>query len=57
MGSSRPVLSTPLCDVLGIEYPIIQSGMGGIAGPELAAEVCNAGGSGCWPAPTSCGPP
>jgi nitronate monooxygenase len=40
------VLSTRLCDVLGIEYPIIQSGMGGIAGPELAAEVCNAGGLG-----------
>jgi nitronate monooxygenase len=34
---------TSLCEVLGIEYPIVQSGMGGVAGPELAAEVSNAG--------------
>lgn len=46
MSDGRPVLRTPLCDVLGIEYPIIQSGMGGVAGPELAAEVSNAGGLG-----------
>lgn len=25
---------TSLCDLLGIEYPILQSGMGGVAGPE-----------------------
>jgi nitronate monooxygenase len=37
---------TPLCDLLGIEVPILQSGMGRIAGPELAAEVCRAGGLG-----------
>src|SRR5256712_9841279 len=35
-----------LCDLLGIEYPIVQSGMGGVAGPELVAEVCRAGGLG-----------
>jgi nitronate monooxygenase len=34
---------TALCDLLGIEYPILQSGMGGVAGPELVAEVCRAG--------------
>lgn len=39
-------LRTPLCDRLGIEVPIIQSGMGGVAGPELVAEVCRAGGLG-----------
>ena len=39
-------LKTPLCDLLGIEYPILQSGMGGVAGPELVAEVCRAGGLG-----------
>jgi nitronate monooxygenase len=39
-------LRTPLCDVLGIEHPILQSGMGGVAGPELVAEVSNAGGLG-----------
>jgi nitronate monooxygenase len=40
------VLSTSLCDVLGIDYPILQSGMGGVAGPELVAEISNAGGLG-----------
>ena len=39
-------LRTPLCDLLGIEYPIVQSGMGSAAGPELAAEVSGAGGLG-----------
>ena len=39
-------LRTALCDLLGIEYPIVQSGMGSAAGPELAAEVSRAGGLG-----------
>jgi nitronate monooxygenase len=39
-------LRTALCDVLGIEYPIVQSGMGGVAGPDLVAEVSKAGGLG-----------
>jgi len=37
---------TALCDLLGIEYPILQSGMGGVAGPDLVAEVSAAGGLG-----------
>jgi len=37
---------TPLCDLLGITYPIVQSGMGSVAGPDLAAEVSRAGGLG-----------
>lgn len=37
---------TPLTDVLGIEVPILQSGMRGDAGPELAAQVSAAGGLG-----------
>jgi nitronate monooxygenase len=37
------ILRTALCDRLGIEHPILQSGMGGIAGPELVAEVSRAG--------------
>ena len=37
---------TPLCDLLGIEHPIIQSGMGSVAGSELVAEVSRAGGLG-----------
>lgn len=51
---SRPVLRTPLCDLLGIEYPVILAGMGPVAGgfggpvatAELAAAVSNAGGLG-----------
>ena len=37
------ILRTPLCDRLGIEHPIVQSGMGGVAGPDLVAEVSRAG--------------
>src|ERR1700694_144169 len=48
---SRPVLRTPLCELLGIEYPIMLAGMGagnegGAAGPELVAAVSEAGGLG-----------
>ncbi|MCZ6708582.1 MAG: nitronate monooxygenase [Chloroflexi bacterium] len=39
-------LKTELCDILGIEYPIILAGMGGAAGPALAAAVSAAGGLG-----------
>ncbi|HXU24282.1 MAG TPA: nitronate monooxygenase [Tepidiformaceae bacterium] len=50
----RPVLRTALCDLLGIEYPVISAGMGpvagGLTGPvataPLAAAVSNAGGLG-----------
>ncbi|HUE88387.1 MAG TPA: nitronate monooxygenase family protein [Vicinamibacterales bacterium] len=39
-------LRTELCDLLGMEYPLLQSGMAPIGGPELAAAVSNAGGLG-----------
>jgi nitronate monooxygenase len=39
-------LHTGLCDLLEIEYPIVQAGMAPIAGPELAAAVSTAGGLG-----------
>jgi nitronate monooxygenase len=42
-------LRTPLCDLLGIEHPILQAGMAGAAGPELVAAVSNAGGLGILP--------
>jgi nitronate monooxygenase len=42
----NPVLRTPLCDLLQIDYPVIQSGMGNVAGPDLVAEVAHAGGLG-----------
>jgi NAD(P)H-dependent flavin oxidoreductase YrpB (nitropropane dioxygenase family) len=42
----NPVLRTPLCDLLQVDYPITQSGMGNVAGPDLVAEVARAGGLG-----------
>jgi NAD(P)H-dependent flavin oxidoreductase YrpB (nitropropane dioxygenase family) len=40
-------MSTPLCADLGVRLPIWNAGMGaGLAGPELAAAVSNAGGLG-----------
>jgi len=36
-------LHTRLCELLGLEHPIVQSGMGGVAGPDLVAEVSRAG--------------
>lgn len=39
-------LRTPICDLLGIDVPILQAGMGMGARHELAAAVSNAGGLG-----------
>jgi NAD(P)H-dependent flavin oxidoreductase YrpB (nitropropane dioxygenase family) len=39
-------LHTPLCDLLGVRYPIVQTGMGWVAGARLAAATSNAGGLG-----------
>jgi nitronate monooxygenase len=47
MVSSHDFLSTPLCDLLGIRYPIIQAPMaGGWTTPDLVCAVCEAGGFG-----------
>jgi nitronate monooxygenase len=43
MTSGRQVFRTRLCDLVAIDYPILQSGMGLIAGPDLVAEVSGAG--------------
>ncbi len=40
------MLKTKLCDILGIEYPIIQGGMAWVATAELVAAVSEAGGLG-----------
>ncbi|MGE0621228.1 MAG: NAD(P)H-dependent flavin oxidoreductase [Pseudomonadales bacterium] len=48
-------MKTPLCSLLGIDYPIVLAGMGGASTPELAAAVSNAGGLGVLGAAT-CGP-
>ncbi|MEI9989730.1 MAG: nitronate monooxygenase family protein [Rhizomicrobium sp.] len=39
-------LRTPLCDMLGIRYPIMLAGMGGVSYGALAAAVSEAGGFG-----------
>ena len=45
-------LHTPLCDLLGVRYPIVQTGMGWVATPELVAGACNAGAFGFLAAAT-----
>src|SRR5579859_6260251 len=42
-------MRTPLCDLFGIEHPIVLAPMGGAVGPRLAAAVSNAGGLGLLP--------
>src|SRR5207249_9955423 len=44
--ATRSALRTPLCDLLGITYPICQAGMGHVARSALAAAVSEAGGLG-----------
>jgi len=39
------MLHTPVCALLGIEFPVIQAGMGPLTSAELVAAVSNAGGS------------
>src|SRR5215510_5102358 len=43
---SASPLRTPLCDLFGIEHPILLAGMGGVSMAPLVAAVSNAGGLG-----------
>jgi len=43
MESRNDPLRTRICDLLGIDVPIVQTGMGWVAYPELVAGACNAG--------------
>jgi enoyl-[acyl-carrier protein] reductase II len=43
---ANSVLHTPICDLFGIEVPIILAGMGGVSMAPLVAAVSNAGGLG-----------
>ena len=45
-------MHTRLTDLLGIEYPVMLAGMGGVSYSELAAAVSAAGGFGCLGAST-----
>jgi NAD(P)H-dependent flavin oxidoreductase YrpB (nitropropane dioxygenase family) len=42
----HPALHTPFCDLVGVDYPIVQTGMGWVAGPRLVAATAEAGGLG-----------
>jgi len=46
------VLHTRVCDLLGVRHPIIQTGMGWVANPEMVAAVSNAGAVGFLAAAT-----
>jgi enoyl-[acyl-carrier protein] reductase II len=39
-------LRTPICDLLGVEHPILLAGMGGVSYADVCAAVSNAGGFG-----------
>ena len=41
--SSHPALRTAICDLFGVRYPIVQTGMGWVSTPELTAATASAG--------------
>jgi NAD(P)H-dependent flavin oxidoreductase YrpB (nitropropane dioxygenase family) len=43
---SHPALHTALCDLTGVEVPIVQTGMGWVASAKLVSATANAGGLG-----------
>ncbi|HEX3947622.1 MAG TPA: nitronate monooxygenase family protein [Acidimicrobiales bacterium] len=45
-GDLHPTLRTRICELFGVDYPIVQTGMGFVAVPELTAATSNAGGLG-----------
>lgn len=42
----HPALTTPFCELVGVRFPIVQTGMGWVAGPRLVAATAEAGGLG-----------
>ncbi len=42
----HPALVTRFCSLVGVRYPIVQTGMGWVAGPRLVAATAEAGGLG-----------
>ena len=49
---THPALRTRLTELLGIRYPIVQTGMGWVSGPELTSATSAAGGFGILAAAT-----
>ena len=39
----HPALQTPICELFGVRYPVVQTGMGWVSTPELTAATSNAG--------------
>ena len=37
-------LRTPLTELVGVRHPVVQTGMGWVAGPRLVSATANAGG-------------
>jgi NAD(P)H-dependent flavin oxidoreductase YrpB (nitropropane dioxygenase family) len=52
----HPALHTRFCELTGVRYPIVQTGMGYVAGPRLASATSNAGGLGIIAGATMDGP-
>lgn len=44
--SSEQLLRTPLTELVGVRHPVVQTGMGWVAGPRLVSATANAGGLG-----------
>ncbi len=42
----EPMLKTPLTELTGVRHPVVQTGMGWVAGPRLVSATANAGGLG-----------
>jgi NAD(P)H-dependent flavin oxidoreductase YrpB (nitropropane dioxygenase family) len=52
MSDPYPTLHTVICDLFGVRYPVVQTGMGWVSTPELTAATSNAGGLGILAAGT-----
>lgn len=46
MSASPQVLRTALTDLVGVDHPVVQTGMGWVSGPRLVSGTANAGGLG-----------
>ena len=50
--TGHPALQTAFCELVGVRYPIVQTGMGWVSGAELTAATSQAGGFGILAAAT-----
>ena len=46
MTTHHPALRTPACELFGVEFPLVQTGMGWVSGARLTAATSSAGGLG-----------